>query len=75
MKRVSTPFRVHRFSDGWVACHPAIFRMFSSHVVTLAFPVRKSRRNLRTQDGKFGRTPYEALERLKREMSLQGLRA
>lgn len=73
MKRPATRFRVYQLADGWVALHPSIFRMHGAHVVTLAFPVRKSRRNLRTQDGKFGRTPFEALERLKRELTAQGL--
>jgi hypothetical protein len=73
MKRPATRFRVYSFSDGWVACHPAIWKMHGPHVVTLVIPVRNSRWDFRAQDGKFGRTPFEALERMKRELAAQGL--
>lgn len=75
MKRSATRFRVYQLADGWVACHPAVWRMHGPHVVSLALQVRKSRRNFSSRDGKFGRAPFEALERLKRELAARGLQA
>lgn len=71
MKHRNTPFRCMPFASGWVAWHESRDPAFhGAHQIRIRVDNPRAWRGFVIHKAVQGRTPFEALERLKRQLSM-----